>query len=150
MTNSDQMHIFKILMDGKLSDDGLTAGRLLLLEALRALTPYVANFVNSLLITSVETLGNRLLRLIKLFIKELEEVPFGDETILAESSDQPSTSRFIFILMRIFQWSLHYSEFTNFFQARKFVASYHSEKLSFLNQQFWICRVEIARSTTLD
>ncbi|MCP9265605.1 E3 ubiquitin-protein ligase huwe1 [Dirofilaria immitis] len=85
-------HIVLALTEGECSEEGLTDGRTLLLELIRALTPSTKSFIMSLLINAAERLGARLLPHIERLEEELKELP-SEGSPSSSFEQQPSGSK---------------------------------------------------------
>ncbi|KHN84136.1 E3 ubiquitin-protein ligase HUWE1, partial [Toxocara canis] len=88
--------IVTVLTEGKCSEEGLTDGRTLLMEAIRALTPSIRSLLHSLFISAAERLGQRLLPLMAQLHSELATLPVPSDDsalFLAAPSAEPTTSR---------------------------------------------------------
>uniref|UniRef100_A0A183VGG4 E3 ubiquitin-protein ligase HUWE1 n=1 Tax=Toxocara canis TaxID=6265 RepID=A0A183VGG4_TOXCA len=88
--------ICTVLTEGKCSEEGLTDGRTLLMEAIRALTPSIRSLLHSLFISAAERLGQRLLPLMAQLHSELATLPVPSDDpalLLAAPSAEPTTSR---------------------------------------------------------
>lgn len=81
------------MTEGECTEEGLTDGRTLLLESIRALTPSTEPFVMSLIINAAERLGARLLPHVEQLQQELEEIPDGENVPSVTSEQQPSGSK---------------------------------------------------------
>lgn len=85
-------NIVLAMTEGECSEEGLTDGRTLLLELIRALTPATKSFIMSLLINAAKRLGARLLPYIGRLEEELTELS-NDGSSSPFPEQQPSGSK---------------------------------------------------------